>query len=419
MKAYRKSEIEKLGAVQLRKLVRDAANYKGRTAEIRKLSKADHIFMLSYGIELNKALNLKNHADINGLSGVEEAHDRIYGAPEMLDELHSIEQEEEKKEETQESPAQEERVEYVSDDDLKAGNGKAPSTLEDVIASAVLQRIDLKSILNKDTINRAIHDKVLSEIEDVRRVKIEVETPKGTIPAGIQHEEFETLLNLVALRENVMLVGPAGSGKTYSASVVAKSLDIPFYSMSVGQQTSKVDFMGYTDAHGNYVRTLWREAFENGGVFLIDEIDSGNANIITIINAATANHQAGFPDGMVQKHEDFVVIAAANTFGNGASRQYVGRSQLDAATLDRFCTLEWYYDEKLEEEIAGDRRWTRKVQKIRKIVMEKGIRHVVSPRASIKGAKMLAAGMDERKVEKMVIWKGMSREERKMIEEAI
>jgi hypothetical protein len=32
----------------------------------------------------------------------------------------------------------------------------------------------------------------------------------------------------------------------------------------------------------------------------------------------------------------FVCIAAANTFGTGADRQYVGRNQLDESTLDRF-----------------------------------------------------------------------------------
>ena len=36
------------------------------------------------------------------------------------------------------------------------------------------------------------------------------------------------------------------------------------------------------------------------------------------------------------RHPETILIAAANTIGRGADAQYVGRNQLDAATLDRF-----------------------------------------------------------------------------------
>src|SRR5215217_6156820 len=85
----------------------------------------------------------------------------------------------------------------------------------------------------------------------------------------------------------------------------------------------------------------------------MDEIDAGNANVIIQVNAALSNGYCSFPDGMVQRHDDFIFLASANTFGDGASRQYVGRNQLDAATLDRFTTLVWEIDEELEEIMAG------------------------------------------------------------------
>ena len=126
-----------------------------------------------------------------------------------------------------------------------------------------------------------------------------------------------------------------------------------------------------------------------------------------------------FPDKRVQKHEKFYCIAAANTIGMGADRQYVGRNQLDAASLDRFVFLDWQYDENLEQELAGNKTWTYKVQKIRKIVNEKKIRFVVSPRASIKGAQLLAAGFSESEMEEIVLWKGMDEATKNSIKKSL
>ncbi|MCH7728630.1 MAG: hypothetical protein IH991_19420, partial [Planctomycetes bacterium] len=73
--------------------------------------------------------------------------------------------------------------------------------------------------------------------------------------------------------------------------------------------------------------------------------------MLVVVNAALANGHLRLPDGTtVDRHADFVCAAAANTFGTGADRQYVGRNQLDAATLDRFaaCRLAFDYDVDLE-----------------------------------------------------------------------
>jgi hypothetical protein len=48
------------------------------------------------------------------------------------------------------------------------------------------------------------------------------------------------------------------------------------------------------------------------------------------------------------------VCAAANTYGTGADALYVGRNQLDAATLDRFYVVEMDYDRKLEAKLAPE-----------------------------------------------------------------
>lgn len=240
------------------------------------------------------------------------------------------------------------------------------------------------------------------------------------IDVGRQHERFPILLQIIGRRRNVWLVGPAGSGKTSAAHSCAKALNLQFGSISVGPQTTQSALFGYMDAHGNYVSTEFRRRYEQGGVFLFDEIDRGNPGVLTALNQAIENGACAFPDAMVPRHADFVAIAAANTYGNGASREYVGALQIDAATLDRFVMLAWSYDEALEHDIAkavydasggtdGDAfsRWLSTVRTARNKAETLKIRHVISPRASIVGAELLAVGMALETVTDCVLWKGL------------
>jgi hypothetical protein len=128
------------------------------------------------------------------------------------------------------------------------------------------------------------------------------------------------------------------------------------------------------------------------------------------VNALLANGYCSFPDGIKQRSENFRCICACNTYGRGADRQYVGRNQLDAATLDRFAVVDFDYDHELERTIAGNDAWVRKVQRYRERAFKLQMRVVISPRASIFGAKLLAAGTPEKLVEELVVWKGVSPE---------
>lgn len=228
---------------------------------------------------------------------------------------------------------------------------------------------------------------------------VEIKTAKGSKKIeGVSHENFELLVKTVAASLPVYMVGPAGTGKTHSAQLAAEALSLKFYSISVGSQTSKSDLIGYMSATGAYIGTAFRKAYEHGGVFLLDEADAGNSNVLILLNAALSNGYMSFPDDMIQAHEDFRLIASANTFGTGASRQYVGRNQLDAATLDRFVTLEWEIDERIEASMAGTtedgQRWLKVVRAVRRRAQnELQLRVVISPRAVQRGARLLEAGV--------------------------
>ena len=146
--------------------------------------------------------------------------------------------------------------------------------------------------------------------------------------------------------------------------------------------------------------------FGDDGLYLFDEIDRSLPEALLALNAALSNDCADFPDGVIPRHKDFVCIAAANTYGKGADRVYVGRSQLDGASLDRFVVIDIDYDEKLEESLSEDKDWVSFVQKVRKAVRDQKVRHIVSPRASIEGSKLLKQGLPRDLVEQATVWKG-------------
>ena len=162
-----------------------------------------------------------------------------------------------------------------------------------------------------------------------------------------------------------------------------------------------------------YHSTPFRKAYENGGVFVFEEYDGSHPRAMLSANNAVAGNWCDFPDATVEKHPDFVCVMAGNTFGTGASREYVGRNQLDAATLDRFAFLELPYDEAMElgaaTAINADAvSWVHTVQAFRRKVESAGLRHVVSPRASIKGANLLKHGVSVDSITKSLLHKGLS-----------
>ena len=211
-------------------------------------------------------------------------------------------------------------------------------------------------------------DDLRSEIKELRELVKSTQTITHEITIndgdavqikGRVHDAFQDVLEWVSLNEPVYLVGPAGSGKTTMAKQVAESL---------------------------------------GLLVLFDEMDGSNPNALLSLNAALANDFASFPCGIVRRHPDFRVIASANTFGHGASGVYVGRNPMDAATLDRFAYIPMGYDETIERALAGNDAWVDLIQAIRRQAEQHKMRHVVSPRASMKGAKKLAIGSPWRSV---------------------
>ena len=237
------------------------------------------------------------------------------------------------------------------------------------------------------------------------------------VATGTVHRDVPRILKYLAAGVNVYLHGPAGSGKTTAARQCANALGQKFY--FAAKVESEYLLLGFRDAKGEAVRTPFREAYEHGGLFLLDELDASSPGAIVALNAALANGVCPFPDGTIARHADFRCIAAGNTTLSGSSRQYTGRNQLDAASVDRFAFIEFGYDEVLERSLASNAVWCDYVQQVRKAVLARGLPKLVTPRATLDGCTLLAAGDTWENVEQACIWKGLDADTVAQIKSAV
>jgi hypothetical protein len=182
------------------------------------------------------------------------------------------------------------------------------------------------------------------------------------------HAALPYCLAIVEQRIPLALIGPKGTGKTTLAMQIAEIMSLPFAAVSMTNGTSPSAFNGRpkigSDGTAEYVMALlaqgrndeamivaqekqnagdiavsqFERIYGGGGVFLFDEMDAGNENLLLIVNAAIAN---GWffntaTGRRIEMHPDFIAISGMNTLGLGAGRDYNARTKLDAATLDRW-----------------------------------------------------------------------------------
>lgn len=230
------------------------------------------------------------------------------------------------------------------------------------------------------------YEERIAELE----AKLENAQPKPKAGEGIVLPEvYPKILALARRRKNVLLVGPAGCGKTTIARQISLDLEMPFYSISMTEGMTETQLLGRREPSKKggfkYVPSPLTVAAENGGVLLIDEIDAGNSNTHLCLNNILSGKEFTIPnkcDTMnIKKHIDFIAIASANTFGHGSDRIYVGRNQLDGATLDRFKigTVYMDYDPFVEKAIVRDDVLSWGLE-IRRLIRELSMRQILSTR---------------------------------------
>lgn len=210
----------------------------------------------------------------------------------------------------------------------------------------------------------------------------------------VASESLQSLLINAKVGVNTLLVGPAGCGKTLAAHQLAEALGLRFGHVCFTAGASESWLFGRQTANG-FIEGEFCDFYANGGVFLGDELDAADSNMLLAVNTALANGHLKNPiNGKTYlKHKDFVFVGAANTFGRGANELYTGRNRLDAATLNRFSITLMEYSTDIEKQVCPDSTIRKRLQKARAELVKKNAIEIISTRTLDIAFKQHSAGM--------------------------
>ncbi len=243
--------------------------------------------------------------------------------------------------------------------------------------------------------------------------------PDHQVTIQTPHPALEEAIEISRAINNVWLCGPAGSGKTTLAAQLAQSLGIDYSFISCTSGMSEAKLLGRMNVQGTYLPAEFVRIYEEGGVFLWDEFDAADPNVVLCANAAMANGHLSVPDRVsnpvAKRHPSTILIVATNTWGRGATSEYTARESLDAATRDRFVLskIGVGYSPDIETQYLGaydtvkTTPWAYNLGrvslqnvfvKIRENIEKHHLRRVMSTRAFVQAAALRKLGWDDSRI---------------------
>lgn len=260
-----------------------------------------------------------------------------------------------------------------------------------------------KPTLDFEAVRKIVHEEVAGIAP--RPIEIRVnDAPAVTLKERV-NPVFDRVLKLVSQGQNVMLVGPAGCGKSHLCEQIARAFKADFGAIHGTAGASESALTGWLlpsdGGKFEYVPSRFVTLYEQGNaLFCFDEIDAFDPNMLMVVNGALSNghihiaHRKDRP--ATPRGPDMRMMATANTYGTGANPIYTARAALDGATNDRWIMVTVDYDRELESDIgkaAGlSANEMTAIWSLRDKVRETGLRRIVSTRAFQKAGGMKAAG---------------------------
>lgn len=256
-------------------------------------------------------------------------------------------------------------------------------------------------------------ERVRRELDELNRKLAEEAKRKEEENKDLKHYKTDELIETLKTLGVAYLVGPAGTGKsTLAMDACSKMFDckkddakfgLHFAQISFSPDTTSGEMVGRCDINGVFHESETVRVYRDGGLILFDEIDNADASMLVKLNTALANGTFATPAGLVRRNPNTYIVCTANTYGTGPDAMYVGRTRLDAATLDRYCmaTIEVDYDVKLEGKLMSclkqeDKTWlTAFVKSVRNAIKDKHFRRLCSTRFVINAVKWFKQGKSQ------------------------
>jgi hypothetical protein len=247
---------------------------------------------------------------------------------------------------------------------------------------------------------------------------------------GLVHPQFERIVNYLSARgpngyqANILLVGPAGCGKSTLISQVAKALNSDCLILAGSGGVTEGHINGRTlpvdGGAFKYQPSRFVELFERGNATIgLDEVFGFDPNCALALNMPLSNGcmyvQDRIANPMIKRGENVNFIGTDNTYGTGADPLYVGRNAGDAATNDRWMVLTVDYDKRIEESIGAAGGLSQAemagIWEMRDRCRESRIRRFIGTRAFQKAAIMKQCGDSWRQIRDTLV-EGWTKDEK-------
>ena len=163
-------------------------------------------------------------------------------------------------------------------------------------------------------------------------------------------ERLQKLKHFFDAKIPILLEGPTGTSKTKTIQILCEILNKKLVRFNLSNETAIEDLIGRLGSGGEdswstfkFVPGPFTEAFENGYVLLLDEVNLGQKSILQCMETAldTGEIQQEFPGcGTIKKkmNKDFILVATQNPKIEGFTNQ---RDELSQKFLSRFTVLEF------------------------------------------------------------------------------
>ena len=178
--------------------------------------------------------------------------------------------------------------------ELKQFVEKAPP-----VRSNIVRLNNLDSMLRLSTPSDRIRDLIVSEeiAERLSRILTEFKNRNRLQQFGLSN------------RRKILIEGAPGTGKTFTASVIASELNLPLYTVQIDRVVTK--FMGETSAK---LRQIFDEISASVGVYLFDEFDAIGADRALDNEVGEARRILNsFLQFIEQDASESIIIAATNS----------------------------------------------------------------------------------------------------------
>lgn len=181
------------------------------------------------------------------------------------------------------------------------------------------------------------------------RVLLKNETPHALTPPHDPHYNFQSftthVIDSINHKENVLLTGPTGVGKTSPIVQLAAKTNQPLIRVNFNGETRLSDFIGKLQIVGGetkWVDGVLPQAMRLGYWLLLDEIDFADPAVLSLLHPVLEENphlvlkeNAG---EVIYAHPNFRLFATANSIGamQDKASSYSGTNTMNEAFLDRF-----------------------------------------------------------------------------------